>query len=127
MLMARPRPRLPPVTTATFPLRSNEVKEVDEVNEVSPEPVISTPPSRRPDAPIRPARPPFRRGGGPRRPATLPSVAVTRKRPQAGPLERLRAICMGLPEVAERLSHGAPTWFVRGKSVFVTYLEHGHH
>lgn len=43
------------------------------------------------------------------------------------PLERLRAICMALPEVTERLSHGAPTWFVRDKSVFVTFWEHGHH
>ncbi len=30
-------------------------------------------------------------------------------------LERLRRICLGLPEVEERLSHGAPTFFVRGK------------
>lgn len=43
------------------------------------------------------------------------------------PLERLRAICLGLPEVTERLSHGAPNWFVRGKSAFVTFWEHGHH
>jgi hypothetical protein len=35
-------------------------------------------------------------------------------------LERVRAICMALPEVTERPSHGAPTWFVRGKTVFVT-------
>ena len=34
---------------------------------------------------------------------------------------------MALPEVTERLSHGAPTWFVRDKSVFVTFWEHGHH
>ena len=34
--------------------------------------------------------------------------------------ERMRAICLALPEVTERLSHGAPTWFVRGKSSFVT-------
>lgn len=26
-----------------------------------------------------------------------------------------RAICLALPEVTERLSHGAPTWFFRGK------------
>ena len=43
------------------------------------------------------------------------------------PLGRLRRICIALPEVTERLSHGAPTWFVRDKSVFVTYWEHGHH
>lgn len=34
---------------------------------------------------------------------------------------------MALPEVTERLSHGAPTWFVRGKSVFVTCWADGHH
>jgi hypothetical protein len=43
------------------------------------------------------------------------------------PLDRLRAICLSLPEVTERLSHGAPTWFVRGKSTFVTYWGDGHH
>lgn len=43
------------------------------------------------------------------------------------PLERLRHICMAFPEVTERLSHSAPTWFVRGKSVFVTLWEEGHH
>jgi len=30
-------------------------------------------------------------------------------------LERIRAICLALPETSERLSHGAPTFFVRGK------------
>jgi hypothetical protein len=43
------------------------------------------------------------------------------------PLERLREICMSFPEVTERPSHGAPTWFVRDKSVFVTFWDHGHH
>jgi hypothetical protein len=43
------------------------------------------------------------------------------------PLDRLRAICLSLPEVTERLSHGAPTWFVRGKTTFVTYWGEGHH
>ena len=42
-------------------------------------------------------------------------------------LDRLRAICMGFPEVTERPSHGAPTWFVRDKKAFVTLWEHGHH
>jgi hypothetical protein len=42
-------------------------------------------------------------------------------------LARLRDICLGLPEVTERPSHGAPTWFVRDKSVFVTFWENGHH
>ncbi len=40
---------------------------------------------------------------------------------------RLRAICTALPEVTERLSHGAPTWFVRGKTTFATLWTHGHH
>lgn len=42
-------------------------------------------------------------------------------------LDRVRHICMSFPEATERLSHGAPTWFVRNKSVFVTFWEHGHH
>ena len=40
--------------------------------------------------------------------------------------ERVRAICLALPEVIERPSHGAPTWFVRGKT-FVTLWVDGHH
>ncbi|OLB79090.1 MAG: phosphoribosylglycinamide formyltransferase [Actinobacteria bacterium 13_2_20CM_2_71_6] len=43
------------------------------------------------------------------------------------PLDRLRAICAAFPEVTERPSHGAPTWFVRDKRAFVTLWEHGHH
>jgi hypothetical protein len=42
-------------------------------------------------------------------------------------LPPLRAICLALPEVTERLSHGAPTWFIRGKKSFATLWEHGHH
>jgi hypothetical protein len=42
-------------------------------------------------------------------------------------LDGLRRICLALPEATERLSHGAPTWFVRGKSVFATLWSHGHH
>jgi len=37
------------------------------------------------------------------------------------------AIFLALPQVTERLSHGAPGWFVRGKSAFVTLWAHGHH
>jgi hypothetical protein len=43
------------------------------------------------------------------------------------PLTRLRDICLALPEVTERPSHGAPSWFVRDKSVFVTFWVDGHH
>jgi hypothetical protein len=34
---------------------------------------------------------------------------------------------MAFPEVTERPSHGAPTWFVRDKRSFVTLWEDGHH
>jgi hypothetical protein len=40
---------------------------------------------------------------------------------------RLRAICLALPEVTERPSHSAPTWFVQDKKSFVTLWAHGHH
>ena len=45
----------------------------------------------------------------------------------AGLAGRLRSICLTFPEVTERLSHGAPTWFVRDKSSFVTLWADGHH
>jgi len=41
-------------------------------------------------------------------------------------LENLRALCMALPEVTERLSHGEPTWFVRDKKSFVMFADHHH-
>jgi hypothetical protein len=42
------------------------------------------------------------------------------------PQERLRRICLALPETTERLSHGEPAWFVRGKKTFVSYADHHH-
>ena len=44
----------------------------------------------------------------------------------ADPLDRLRALCLALPETTERLSHGEPTWFVRDKKTFVMYADHHH-
>jgi hypothetical protein len=44
----------------------------------------------------------------------------------AAATKRLREICAGLPEVTERLSHGAVTFFVRGRRV-VAYLTDDHH
>ena len=41
-------------------------------------------------------------------------------------LARVRTLCLALPETTERLSHGAPTWFVRGKKTFVMYLDDHH-
>jgi hypothetical protein len=40
---------------------------------------------------------------------------------------RLRAICLALPEVNERASHGAPTFWVRDKKSFATLWASGHH
>jgi hypothetical protein len=41
-------------------------------------------------------------------------------------LERLREICLALPETSERLSHGEPTFFVRGKRAFLMVLTDHH-
>jgi hypothetical protein len=40
------------------------------------------------------------------------------------PLARLRALCLALPEVTEKVSHGEPTWFVR--KTFVMYADRHH-
>jgi hypothetical protein len=42
------------------------------------------------------------------------------------PLERVRRLCMSLPEVTERPSHGSPTWFVRDKQTFVSFMDDHH-
>jgi len=41
-------------------------------------------------------------------------------------LDALRKLCLALPETTERLSHGEPTWFVRGKKTFVMFADHHH-
>jgi hypothetical protein len=52
--------------------------------------------------------------------------------PRVGPkqrertLERIREICLALPETSERLSHGAPTFFVRGKRASLMVLTNHH-
>jgi hypothetical protein len=45
---------------------------------------------------------------------------------KAQALEAIREICLGLPETSERLSHGAPTFFVRGKRSFATVWDNHH-
>lgn len=42
-------------------------------------------------------------------------------------VERIRELCLALPETSERLSHGHPTFFVRAKRSFVTVLDNHHH
>ncbi|OXM65044.1 MmcQ/YjbR family DNA-binding protein [Amycolatopsis vastitatis] len=41
-------------------------------------------------------------------------------------LDALRKLCLALPETTERLSHGEPTWFVRGKKTLVMFADHHH-
>jgi hypothetical protein len=41
-------------------------------------------------------------------------------------LAKLREICLTLPETSERLSHGAPTFFVREKRAFLMVLTNHH-
>ncbi len=38
----------------------------------------------------------------------------------------VRRVCQSFPEVEERLSHGHPAWFVRGKKQFASYHESHH-
>jgi hypothetical protein len=38
----------------------------------------------------------------------------------------VREICLALPETSERLSHGEPTFFVRGKRSFATIWDSHH-
>jgi hypothetical protein len=42
-------------------------------------------------------------------------------------VQRIRDLCLALPEATERLSHGHPTFFVRGKRSFLTVLDNHHH
>ena len=41
-------------------------------------------------------------------------------------LDGVRKLCLELPETSERSSHGAPTFFVRGKRSFVTVMTNHH-
>lgn len=41
------------------------------------------------------------------------------------PLGRIRQIAAGLPEVTERLSHGAPCFFVRGRTPICRFHDSG--
>jgi hypothetical protein len=54
---------------------------------------------------------------------------VTKERPTRkglGPTEKLRSLCLCLPEVTERLSHGEATFFIGGKKAFAMMADHHH-
>ncbi len=44
----------------------------------------------------------------------------------AAATDRVRALCLALPETSERPSHGAPTFFVREKRSFVMVWDNHH-
>ncbi len=41
-------------------------------------------------------------------------------------LVHIRQVCLALPGTNERLSHGAPTFFVRDKKTFVMFMDNHH-
>src|SRR5438105_11545516 len=55
------------------------------------------------------------------------STRVKMRRPPAGEaqIDRVRRICLALPETWEKISHGEPTWFV-GKKVFAMFSNNHH-
>ena len=59
-----------------------------------------------------------------RKPAARPVAA--RKTTRGPVLERLRKICLALPEAQEKLSHGEPTWFAGKGKVFAMFDNHHH-
>jgi hypothetical protein len=55
----------------------------------------------------------------------MPRPQARRTQTSRTPVDRLRAICLALPETTEKISHGEPTWFVGGK-VFAQLDDHHH-
>jgi uncharacterized protein YdhG (YjbR/CyaY superfamily) len=50
-----------------------------------------------------------------------------RKKGRETQLDRIRRICAAMPRVSEKLSHGAPTFFVeKGKGVFTMFIDNHH-
>ena len=88
----------------------------------------------RPHEPLdeyRQPRQPRQRIGGPRLTfhvgANWQTPLVPARRTPADLLHVVRAACADLVEVEERLSHGTPTFFVRGGKSFVMLWPDGHH
>src|SRR5262249_7357597 len=50
---------------------------------------------------------------------------MSRRRADHAAIERLRAICLALPETSEKLAWGEPTWRVRGR-LFAQLDDHHH-
>ena len=60
------------------------------------------------------------------REASTTSSKRARKAAGVDPIEQARRICGALPEVSEKISHGEPAWFVKGK-MFVMFANDHHH
>jgi hypothetical protein len=52
--------------------------------------------------------------------------AMHGERDAAEALRQVRKIASGLPEVSERLSHGAPSFFIRGKKTLAMFHDDHH-
>ena len=63
----------------------------------------------------------------PRRHQPVVVTAADAKYPVHDLLARVRQHCLALPEVTEGLTHGAPTWFVRGKRSFAKFIDPDEH
>jgi hypothetical protein len=57
---------------------------------------------------------------------SCPRCGIQPAVPQNRVVERLRKICLALPEANERLSHGEPTWFAGKGKVFAMLDDHHH-
>jgi hypothetical protein len=66
-----------------------------------------------------------RRKTAARRPPRARKPARAGRRSAGTPVDRLRAICLALPEATEKLAWGEPTWRVRGK-LFAQLDDHHH-
>ena len=53
-------------------------------------------------------------------------VTSPAKKAVASRIDRLRQLCLALPETSERLSHGEPTFFIREKKSFVMSVDDHH-
>jgi hypothetical protein len=51
---------------------------------------------------------------------------VATRRQHEAALKRVRAICTAFPEVTERLSHGSPAFFIRGKKTLCMFVDDHH-
>jgi hypothetical protein len=58
--------------------------------------------------------------------AAAPTMTRIRTAASERLIERVRKICMALPEATEKLSHGEPTWFAGKGKVFASIDDHHH-